>query len=501
MEKGVGEYNDRFQEGETSVGEITEQLAKRFKIVFTVGFACLMAWQPTLLMAIAPGSALGSLVAKPPHGSCIPSLVASVLMCLLIFVGGNRGLAFVQKAIRPRALGIASALIGGVFVLPLITGNAIVISDAWAVAFAGVLVVVAYVLWMCELGKLATQDLFLTLALAQALTSMINASMMFANMYMVVFAATLLPLISLICLEAGKKRYASDDSYCEPREQARSFPLTYMVKVAAILFIWGMIDHLFRGEFDMLIRDEGTVFAIAYHVAAFVVAIVALGVVCMLIALKSRFHFGHLYRVVFLVGLTSILLVPLAMADFAPVAGYVCSVAMYQLVFFFMWMIVATVFRNAPKSGVHFFALTYGCWSLGSLGGALSSVAFTGSGPTERVQLIVFIAALAAAIGYAAIFTERDADDLVQIMPLRRRRPFKEKCLAVAKQYKLTPRETEIAMLIAQGRDSAHIEEKLFLSRSTVQTHRMHAYQKLGIHNRQELLDIIEQAGEESSDS
>ena len=57
-----------------------------------------------------------------------------------------------------------------------------------------------------------------------------------------------------------------------------------------------------------------------------------------------------------------------------------------------------------------------------------------------------------------------------------------------------SPRETEIALLIAQGRDSAHIEKKLFLSRSTVQTHRMHLYQKLDIHNRQELLDIIEAA-------
>ena len=63
----------------------------------------------------------------------------------------------------------------------------------------------------------------------------------------------------------------------------------------------------------------------------------------------------------------------------------------------------------------------------------------------------------------------------------------------MAQAYQLSPREAEIAMLIAQGRDSAHIENKLFLSRSTVQTHRMHLYQKLDIHNRQELLDIIEQ--------
>ena len=72
--------------------------------------------------------------------------------------------------------------------------------------------------------------------------------------------------------------------------------------------------------------------------------------------------------------------------------------------------------------------------------------------------------------------------------------PFAAQCLSVAQTYQLSPRETEIALLIAQGRDSAHIEKKLFLSRSTVQTHRMHLYQKLDIHNRQELLDIIEAA-------
>ena len=46
--------------------------------------------------------------------------------------------------------------------------------------------------------------------------------------------------------------------------------------------------------------------------------------------------------------------------------------------------------------------------------------------------------------------------------------------------------------LIAQGRNSTYIQEKLFLSRSTVQTHRMHLYQKLGIHTKEELLDLLE---------
>ena len=104
------------------------------------------------------------------------------------------------------------------------------------------------------------------------------------------------------------------------------------------------------------------------------------------------------------------------------------------------------------------------------------------------------IPVLAVAVGYAVVFTEADANALVQIVPFKHKTPFKAKCLSVAQTYQLSPRETEIALLIAQGRDSAHIEKKLFLSRSTVQTHRMHLYQKLDIHNRQELLDIIEAA-------
>ena len=136
----------------------------------------------------------------------------------------------------------------------------------------------------------------------------------------------------------------------------------------------------------------------------------------------------------------------------------------------------------------------YGFWSLGSLGGALFSSVFVQHLTMDNVHLIVFAAVLAVAVGYAVMFTEADANALVQIIPYKRKAPFKAKCQAVAQEYQLSPRETEIAMLIAQGRDSAHIEKKLFLSRSTVQTHRMHLYQKLDIHNRQELLDIIEAA-------
>jgi DNA-binding CsgD family transcriptional regulator len=64
----------------------------------------------------------------------------------------------------------------------------------------------------------------------------------------------------------------------------------------------------------------------------------------------------------------------------------------------------------------------------------------------------------------------------------------------VAKEYFLTARETEILELLARGRNSAAIQDKLVLSRNTIKTHVKNIYAKLGVHSQQELIDLVEQA-------
>ena len=55
----------------------------------------------------------------------------------------------------------------------------------------------------------------------------------------------------------------------------------------------------------------------------------------------------------------------------------------------------------------------------------------------------------------------------------------------------LTEREKEILMMYASGRSAVYIAEELFLSNYTVKTHLRRCYAKLGIHSRQELLDLV----------
>lgn len=55
----------------------------------------------------------------------------------------------------------------------------------------------------------------------------------------------------------------------------------------------------------------------------------------------------------------------------------------------------------------------------------------------------------------------------------------------------LTEREAEILMMYASGRSAVYIAEELYLSNYTVKTHLRRCYAKLGIHSRQELLDMV----------
>lgn len=73
---------------------------------------------------------------------------------------------------------------------------------------------------------------------------------------------------------------------------------------------------------------------------------------------------------------------------------------------------------------------------------------------------------------------------------------FEIACAAVAEKHRLTARETEVFELLARGRTSPVIQEKLVLSHNTVKTHVRHIYAKLDVHSQQELISMVEEATE-----
>ena len=61
----------------------------------------------------------------------------------------------------------------------------------------------------------------------------------------------------------------------------------------------------------------------------------------------------------------------------------------------------------------------------------------------------------------------------------------------IAKQFKLSARETEIIDMLGRGYTATAIAERFVISPHTVNTHVQHIYDKLGIHKRSEMLDYL----------
>lgn len=75
------------------------------------------------------------------------------------------------------------------------------------------------------------------------------------------------------------------------------------------------------------------------------------------------------------------------------------------------------------------------------------------------------------------------------------------KCESFANENDLSPREREILLLIAKGHDLDFIQDKLYISKSTIKTHTYNIYKKVGVHSRKELINLIKdsEADEEKS--
>ena len=159
---------------------------------------------------------------------------------------------------------------------------------------------------------------------------------------------------------------------------------------------------------------------------------------------------------------------------------------------------VASSFRVSPARtiGLGFVAL-YGGETAGQL--FAHSLEATGVSMFD-LTLVTLVAVSLLFIAHLFLFTETD---LIKIgigeVSLMGTVPEEaaddpadpvDPCALIAERFALSPRETDVLPLLLEGRTISRIQETLFISAGTVSTHIRHIYQKTGVDNRQELIDL-----------
>jgi DNA-binding CsgD family transcriptional regulator len=84
-------------------------------------------------------------------------------------------------------------------------------------------------------------------------------------------------------------------------------------------------------------------------------------------------------------------------------------------------------------------------------------------------------------------------DGMAMDTSLPKRDLWDERCAKITERYALSPRQAEVLNLLSKGRNTVYVQDKLVISHYTAKAHIYNIYQKIGIHSRQELLDLIEQ--------
>lgn len=167
------------------------------------------------------------------------------------------------------------------------------------------------------------------------------------------------------------------------------------------------------------------------------------------------------------------------------------------------WILIAKTVQVFGFAPTRYFGFLTAAKNLGyALGLVLATIAL-GALDAQVIQIATFvpILILALIVCFFWLFPERTIDNLFNALPSDQSASMHEStesnARALAVKYKLTPRETEVFLYMARGRNLSAIMAKLHISKGTAHTHMTHVYQKLGVHSQQELIEMVEAFGVE----
>lgn len=168
----------------------------------------------------------------------------------------------------------------------------------------------------------------------------------------------------------------------------------------------------------------------------------------------------------------------------------------YYLVTMLAWVVLVRMAREWRMDVRDTFAPGMAAVNAGALAGTfLGSVLVSFLPLGERALSLLAVACIVLTM--VSLLFLLDDRAMVELINASRERPVAPRRFAlrveeVARDAGLTPRETQVLALAAKGRTMQRIQEELGISAGTANTHLNHVYRKLGVHDRQEMLDLLE---------
>ena len=290
----------------------------------------------------------------------------------------------------------------------------------------------------------------------------------------------LVPVVSLVCLRRAYDLLPDDE---RPRRSwgTFSFPWKPIAVMALYSLAYGMCERVFGSELGI-------------HSGLGCVA--AAGAVYLVVCLRrDRLHLSFAYRAACPLLLASLL--PLWMLG--PIGGELasfCALAAYTFVLIVIMVVLSNLTYQYGFNAVWLFGIERAVRLVSVQAGLAATEALTDS--SFGYLALCVVVAVAVVVATALFLSEKQLTTpwgtvlkTLSGQSFGDRSRIGAKCDELSKQFGLTSREAEILTLLAQGKQQGQIAHDLYIAPSTVKTHIKHLYQKLGVHSRKGLCDLV----------
>ena len=352
----------------------------------------------------------------------------------------------------------------------------------------------------------------------------------------IALVCAVLPFATLACLKRAEQRVAEErQGIAGPAavraSDMRLLPWKVMLFVSAYAFAYGVSAH-----------------ALPYGAVGLTVAtaIPALVVFASVLLNTKGFNFEAIYQIAFPLMVLGFLAVAAIPGIDGTLSSTLVSISYIAIEMLVMLVVCALAYRTG-MSAFWLFGIVKGCQYLSKFLGLMAMSAIRAHEAAAQVSAIAFVLVIALVVvasllfasertlfsrwgsGFGGAATGGANGAALGGMPLDGATPFGvspaslvdsstaadaptptpgtdangqplahagqpsalERIDGLATFYGLTQRETEVLMLLAQGKSVRGIGLDMFIAEGTVKAHIQHIYQKLDVHNRQELLNVI----------
>ena len=235
---------------------------------------------------------------------------------------------------------------------------------------------------------------------------------------------------------------------------------------------------------------------------AFVICVSAVTALLSVRARHGRPVLGLLYRITLICVLTGFLLyIPLALGPSSISTWGGIALGMGgDLARILSYVLLVEIAKRNPIDAPGVCLVVTGANTLGGLIGTLfSSLAASLLNSPLSYQLLLILLVLVVIVINLAMPNALAFDETVNEVDCPSEASgagliasFEESVSKLADSFALTPREAEAMALLARGHGAQSIQEHMGISHNTVKMHIRNVYAKLGVHSRQELIDLVE---------